>query len=195
VAHSLTSGPTVSARILGAAGVVAGVVILLAYVVDLPAGLFPARVVAFCVGVIAIGIGVHRRQAAAARRVSLAVTGALVVANALYLAQVLFDRPFDLVMFWSGVALWLSSALFGFAAAWIGAVNRWAALAVALGSLLAITGIDRLGLVSESSPTIFNTLSQVGIVIMAVGWIVLGIDVATRRSAAAPVKGSRSTLE
>jgi len=58
---------------------------------------------------------------------------------------------------------------------------------VALGSLLAITGIDRIGLVSESAPTIFNTLSQVGIVVMAIGWVILGIDVATRRSAATPI--------
>ena len=41
---------------------------------------------------------------------------------------------------------------------------RLGAAAVALGSLLAVTGIDRLGLVSEAAPTIFNTLSQLGIV-------------------------------
>lgn len=40
--------------------------------------------------------------------------------------------------------------------------------------------------VSEATPTIFNTLSQVGIVVMAVGWIVLGIDLAMRRVAAQP---------
>jgi len=45
-----------------------------------------------------------------------------------------------------------------------------------------LTGIDRIGLVSQASPTIFNTLSQVGIITLAVGWILLGVDVAIRRT-------------
>jgi hypothetical protein len=65
-------------------------------------------------------------------------------------------------------------------------MSRVGALAVAAGSLLALTGIDRLGLVSESAPTIFNTLSQVGLVAMAAGWIVLGLDVALRRPTPQP---------
>jgi hypothetical protein len=47
--------------------------------------------------------------------------------------------------------------------------------------LLALTGIDRLGLVSDASPTMFNTLSQVGIAGMALGWIILGLDLGWRR--------------
>ncbi|HEX7172719.1 MAG TPA: hypothetical protein VF365_08960 [Candidatus Limnocylindria bacterium] len=60
-------------------------------------------------------------------------------------------------------------------------MSRIGGWAVAVGSLLTLTGIDRLGLVSEASPTIFNTLSQVGIVTMAIGWILLGLDLAMRR--------------
>lgn len=61
-------------------------------------------------------------------------------------------------------------------------MRRIGGWAVAIDSVLALTGIDRQGLVSEASPTIFNTLSQVGIVTMAVGWIVLGLDLAVRRT-------------
>jgi hypothetical protein len=60
-------------------------------------------------------------------------------------------------------------------------VSRIGGWAVAIGSLLALTGIDRLGLVSDASPTMFNTLSQVGIAGMALGWIILGLDLGWRR--------------
>jgi hypothetical protein len=70
--------------------------------------------------------------------------------------------------------------VFGAASAVIGAVSRIGSWAVAVGSVLAVTGIDRLGLVSEANPTVFNTLSQIGIVAMAAGWIILGLDVAFR---------------
>jgi hypothetical protein len=68
----------------------------------------------------------------------------------------------------------------------IGVVSRIGGWVVAIGSLLTLTGIDQLGLVSETSPTIFNTLSQVGVAGMALGWILLGLDVALRRSTAQP---------
>jgi hypothetical protein len=42
----------------------------------------------------------------------------------------------------------------------------------------------------ERSRIIFNTLSQVGIVTMAIGWILLGIDLATSRRATDATQGS-----
>lgn len=184
VAHSLTSAPSLTSRALGSAGIVAGFVILAAFVIELPAGLFPVRLVIFALGVLAIGIGVHRRQASRAPLASLAVTVAFVAATAFFVVTVFLVEPGHLAAFWSGVTLWLASAAFGGTSAWIGAVSRIGGWAVAIGSLLTLTGIDRLGLVSEASPTIFNTLSQVGIVSMALGWIILGLDVALRRSTA-----------
>jgi hypothetical protein len=184
VAHSLTTAPSVTTRILGLAGVVAGLVILVAYVIDLPSGVFRDRLIVFGIAVSAIGIGVHLRQSARAALPSLAVTAALVAANAYFLVSVIFFEPGDIGVFWAGLILWLVSAAFGAVSALIGAVNRIGGWAVAVGSLLTLTGIDRLGLVSESNPTYFNALSQVGIVTMALGWIVLGLDVALRRAAA-----------
>jgi hypothetical protein len=103
----------------------------------------------------------------------------------IFLFTTLLKAP-NIVAFWAALALWLGSAAFGTVAALIGAVSRIGGCAVALGSLRALTGIDRLGLVSEAVPTIFNTLSQVGIATMAVGWIILGLDVALRKVARQP---------
>lgn len=185
VAHSLTSTPSITSRMLGIAGIAAGLAILAAYVVDLPSGLFRDRLIVFGVGVIAIGIGVHLRQSRHAPAASTAAIVALGAVVGTYLFTILVETP-DIVVFGAGLALWLGSAAFGAVAALIGAVSRIGGWGVALGSLLAATGIDRLGLVSEAAPTIFNTLSQVGIVTMAVGWIMLGLDVAMRRVARQP---------
>lgn len=181
VAHSLTSARSLTSRVLGIAGIVAGLAILAAFVIDLPSGVFRDRLIVFGIGVIAIAIGVHRRQASRAPTASLAATVVLGVVVAFFLVTVVLLEPPAIAVIWSGVALWLGSAAFGAVTALIGVVSRIGAWAVAVGSLLTLTGIDRLGLVSEASPTIFNTLSQVGMVTMAVGWILLGLDLAMRR--------------
>lgn len=180
MAHTLTSSPSLASRIMGLAGIAAGLAILAAFVIDLPSGVFRDRLIVFGVGVMAIGIGVHRRQAHRAPMASLAATVALGAAVMLFLATVVLRDAPGVVVFWSGVFLWLASTAFGAVAALVGVVSRIGASAVAIGSLLTLTGIDRLGLVSESAPTLFNSLSQAGIVTMAVGWILLGIDLAMR---------------
>ena len=181
VAHTLTSGPSLTTRVLGFAGIAAGLAILAAFVIDLPSGVFRDRLIVFGIGVIAIGIGVHRRQVSRAPMASLAGTVVLVTAVLSFLLTVILLEPGNIVSFWAGLALWLASAAFGVVSAWIGSASRIGGWAVAIGSLLTATGIDRLGIVSEAAPTIFNTLSQVGIATMAIGWIVLGFDLALRR--------------
>ena len=181
VAHSVSSATPISTRALGLAGILAGVVVLIVFVIELPQELFPPRIVLMLLGSIALILAVHRRQAAIAP--TLALVGAIpaVLANAWYLALFVLPMIGSLALFWAGVALWLSIAAFGAVTIRIGAVSRFGAFAVTLGALLTLTGIDRLGLVSESAQTIFNTVSQVGIVLLGLGWILLGIDVATRR--------------
>lgn len=186
VAHSLASAPSLTSRLLGFAGVAAGSAILAAFVVELPSGLFRDRLIVFGIGVVAIGIGVHRRQSSRAPAASLAATLVLAAVVVFFLFCVLFMEVGTVAVFWSAVALWLGTAAFGAVSALIGTVSRLGGWAVAIGSLLTLTGVDRLGLVSESAPTIFNTLSQVGIAAMAVGWIVLGLDVALRRAMPQP---------
>lgn len=182
MAHSLASPPSIANRMLGIAGIAAGLAIVVAFVVSLPEAWFVWRLVVFEVGVMATGIAIHLRQAPRAPLASLGVTAALVAAGIAFLVTVVAFPPGHIAGFWAGAAFWLASVLFGAASAIIGAVSRIGAWAVAVGSLLTLTGIDRLGLVSEANPTVFNTLSQIGIATMAAGWIILGLDVALRRA-------------
>lgn len=181
VAHSLTSAPSRTSRVLGVAGIAAGLAILAAFVIDLPSGLLRDRLIIFAIGVIAIAIGVHKRQASRALMASLAATLMLGGVVAFYLVTAVLLEPPAIAVVWSAVALWLGSAAFGVLTAMLGVVSRIGGWAVAIGSLLTLTGIDRLGLTSQASPTIFNTFSQIGIVTMALGWILLGLDLAMRR--------------
>ena len=79
------------------------------------------------------------------------------------------------------LAWWLADALFGFVALRLGGWARLGALALAAGSLLAITGMDRLELTTRDNPTIFLPLSLTGIALNGVGWIVLGLWLVSRR--------------
>lgn len=189
VAHSLTTSPSISSRVLGLAGIIGGAVLLAVFLVDVSPELDSARIYLFVVGAMAIVIGVHRRQASKAPVVALLGAVLALLANAWYLAMMILaiGRPqpsagdFGLVWFYAGVAMWLTDALFAVVTLRLGVMARWGALALAIGSILAVTGIDRLALTSADNPTIFGSLSQVGLVLSGIGWILLGLDVATRR--------------
>jgi hypothetical protein len=186
VAHSLaTSSPSTASRMLGLAGILGGSVLLAAFLFEISPELNAVRIYLFLIGAMAIVVGVHRRQASVAPTVALLGVVPALLANAWYLAMMVlatgrpqpFAGDFGLVFFAAGVAMWLGDAWFGVVTFRLGVVTRWGALALAIGSILAGTGIDRLGLTS----TIFGPLSQVGIVLGGIGWILLGLDVATRR--------------
>ncbi len=186
MAHSLaTASPSIASRVLGLVGILGGAVLLLVFVVDISPELNAARIYLFLVGAMAIVIAVHRRQASVAPVVALLGAGPALLANAWYIVMMIlatgrlhpFAGDFGLVFFAAGVAMWVTDAAFGLVTLRLGVVTRWGALALAIGSVLTGTGIDRLGLTS----TIFGPLSQVGIVLGGIGWILLGLDVATRR--------------
>lgn len=190
VAHSLTVAPSIQSRVLGASGIVTGAIILAALVITIPEPFFPLRIILFNLGSIAVIVAVHRRQSSGSPRLAALAAMPAVVANVWYALLIamptlgldnLFAGSSGLVGFISGLALWSADALFGAITAVLGRVSRWGAAAVAIGSLLTLTGIDRLGLVSSTSPTIFNTLSVVGIVVVGVGWILMGRALATHR--------------
>ena len=186
----LTASPSVPTRVLGAVGILGGVVLLAAFVVGIPGDLNALRLVLFNLGAIAVTIAVQRRHAETGSRVAWLVASAAVLANAWYLVMVVLsigrpvppapDPDFRLVMFYAGLAMWLADSAFGFVALRLGLVTRWGALALAIGSLLAVLGMSHLELTSPSNPTIFGPLSLVGIALNGIGWIVLGLDVALR---------------
>ena len=194
VARSLTASPFGSNRLLGLAGIVGGAVLLVAFVVDIAPELNSLRLILYNVGAVAIIAAVHLLQSPIAPRLALLGAVPALVANVGHLVMIVLatGRPepigagaFGLVYFWVATAMWLTDAWFGVVTVRLGVVSRVGALALAIGSVLAFTGLDRLGLVSSASPTIFNTLALAGIAVHGIGWILLGIDVATRRQALA----------
>jgi hypothetical protein len=204
VAHSLaTTSPSTVSRMLGLLGVLGGAVLLVVFVVDISPELNFIRLVLFNVGAMAIVIAVHRRHASVAPALALSAAVPALLANAWNLAMLLLsigrpqppqgDPDFRLVFFFAAVAMWLTDAAFGLVTLRLGAVSRWGALALAIGSVLAISGMDRLGLTSSANPTIFGALALAGFALTGIGWILLGWDVATRgRPAETQRQGARS---
>ena len=198
MARSLTTPPSLSSRALGLLGVAGGLVLVAAFVpnLDWSYEVFNYRLVIFNAGAIGVIVAIHRRQAARSRVLATATAIPAVLANAWYLVMDVIsvgrpqfpdpDPEFRRIFFVAGVALWLADAAFGLVAFRLGAVSRLAALALAVGSLVGGSGIGGLaatfpwlsGLVVLVAP-----FSLWGLALVGLGWILLGIDVATRRRA------------
>ena len=183
-------GPSRRARLAGLLGVVGGIVLLLAFVIEIPAWLNDVRLMLFFVGAMAVAAACYPPLATTGPGVARVAVGLVLVANAWGLAMgavsAAFAIPvgpgsFGVVYFWAGLAWWLADALFGFVALRVGGWARLGAAALAVGSLLAILGMDRLELTTRDNPTIFLSLSLTGIALNGVGWIVLGLWLAIRR--------------
>lgn len=96
-------------RALGVVGILGGLVLLAAFVVDIQPGLNTVRLILFNAGAIAIAIATYGRHAAASRWLALVATIPIVAANACSIAWTLFDagqeRPFAGVFGLVGIAL------------------------------------------------------------------------------------------
>jgi hypothetical protein len=192
VAHSLAASPSIATRALGFAGILGGAVLLAAFVVNTDAwdGL---RILLFNLGAVAIVVAVHQRQASIGGGAALITAAAAILANLWYIAMGFLaignERPFagdfGLVYFWAAMAMWLADAAFGFVTWRLGVAARWVGLALAVGSLFALTGIDRLELVRGDYAWFFSPAALTGVAVNGLGWILLGITVATRRRAPA----------
>lgn len=178
--------PALATRMLGGLGVLGGTGLLLAYLVEIPSPWNTVRLVLFCAGAIAIALALFGRHAAVSRRFAMAGTIPAIAANAWYVAWIVLalgrERPFagefGLVGFWAGLAFWLADAWLGLVALRLGVAWRWAALVLVAGSLLAITGMDRLELTSQANPTIFGPIGLTGVALNGLAWILLGTQVA-----------------
>jgi hypothetical protein len=192
VAHSLAVGPSTSSRLLGLVGILGGLVLVAVFLVEIDPAFNTLRLILFNVGAIAIVIAVHRRQSSGGAALAVLAAAAALVANAWHIGMIVLaigrTEPigagqFGLVYNVATVSMWLADAWFGLVTFRLGVVARWGALALAIGSALAIVGMDRLGLTSGENPTIFGSLALAGIALNGIGWIVLGLEVATRRRA------------
>jgi hypothetical protein len=191
-------------RILGALGILGGAVLLAAFVVPIPGPVNTLRLCLLILGAIAVVIAVQRRRAPAGSQLALAVAAATVLANAAYLLMVVLsvgrpmppepDPDFRLVMFYAGLAMWLTDSAFGFVSLRLGAIPRWGALALAVGSLLAILGMSHLELTSPTNPTVFGQLALAGVAVNRIGWILLGAWVAGVRGPTRATAPTTSTI-
>lgn len=197
VAQSLATPPSTIAKLLGAIGILGGVMLVAAFVpsIEWSPDFVSLRLALFNVGAIAIVIAVHRRQSFAAPGLALAAAIPAVVANALYLAIVvglvappgeIGSGSFGLTFAVAGPFLWLADAWFGLVITRLGVVSRGTGLALVLSSVLALSGVDRLGLVSGEFGAILGPLALLGIAVNGLCWIALGIEVAFRRRAIRP---------
>jgi len=206
VAHSLTVSASPAMRALGILGILGGLVLVAAFL-PLPAWsseIFNLRLVLFNAGAIAIGLAAYRGGALGSRRISMAVAGGLILANAWHVVMVLvgigrpqFPEPdvdFRLIFFYAALAMWLADALFGFVIWRVAAMARWIGLILAIGSLFALTGMDRFELVRGDLAWFWRPAALAGAGANGLAWIALGLVVATRRrSIAVPSTAPEST--
>ena len=195
VAHSLTRPTSAATKALGVVGILGGLVLVAGYIPSIDwRGLFVLRLILFNAGTIAIVIAVHRRQAARSRYLSLAAAVLAVLGNAWYLSMIILsigrpqfpepDPEFRPIFFVAAIALWLGDAIFALVALRLGAVSRWASLAVAVGSLVAFLAMGGVG---ENFPWLVGLIELTapfhlwGVALLGLGWIILGIDVVARR--------------
>ena len=179
---------SLSSVVLGLLGLLGGSVLLVAFVSDIPGSLNPLRLVLFDIGAIAVVIGVHGRQVSMAPRLALVAATLAVLANAWHGVMVVLaiDRlssvsgDFGFAWFIAALSMWLADGLFGLVTLRLGVMWRWGALALAIGSPLAVLGMSRLGLTSPDGPTIFGPLALTGIALNGLGWVILGLELIMR---------------
>jgi hypothetical protein len=194
---SSSIAPSGATRALGVMGILGGawlVAWLLPFVPWGPDGI-NVRILVFNIGAIAVALAVYGRLRPASSRLARAAVLAAVVANGGYLVMTVLaigrpqfpqpDPDFRLVSFWVGAAMWWADAALGIVVVRSGGLARWGGLALAVGSVLAFLGMDRLELVSGPLHAVVVPLALAGITLNGIGWILLGLDLATRRGAAA----------
>jgi hypothetical protein len=185
---------TTESRALGILGILGGAMLLAIWLPGFPWSadlLSPLRLVLFNAGAIAVVIAVHRRQAAISHRISLAAAVPAILANTWYLVMIILsigrpqfpepDPGFRPILFYAALALWPTDAAFGVVSLRIGVVSRRAALALTIGSLLALSGVGGLGFTTGPLAAIIEPLAIFGVALVGFGWILIGLDVATRR--------------
>ncbi len=138
----------VAMRVLGLLGMLGGLVLLAAFVVDVPPESNTVRLILFLGGGVAVALTTPERRGVVSRRLAWAAVIPIIVASAATGGWLLVaagrDRPFagdfGLLGFWITLAMWLSHAWFGIVAARMDIRWRPAALLLAVAAILAITG-------------------------------------------------------
>ncbi len=187
VALSLAEPPSPMSKLLGVIGILGGLILIVAFVPSIPwtSDFFNLRLALFNAGAIAIVIAVHRRQSVSGRRVAIAGAVPAILANAWYLAMVIWvvAKPGEVGpgdygpdFFAAGWFLWVADAWFGLVVLQLGVVSRLAGAALAVGSILTLSGMT--GVLGSDLKPLFGPLALAGLAANGIAWIALGLEVA-----------------
>jgi MFS family permease len=192
VAQSLVAPSRVN-RALGALGILGGFVLVAALIPGIPWAwaIFILRLVLFEGGAIAIVVAIHGLQPARWRVPSLLASVPTILANGTHLVMsIMFvnrpqppepDPSFRPLYALAATAMWLTNAAFGLVALRLGVASRGGSLTLTVGSLLAVTGVGGLGFTQGAYADVIANFTVAGVVLVGLAWILLGLDVATRR--------------
>jgi hypothetical protein len=188
-------------RVLGAIGVGGGFVLVAALIPGLPwsSAIVNLRLVLFGGGAVAVIVAVHRLLPKRWRRPSLLVSIPAILAYAAHLTgSLLFinrpqppepDPAFRPWYALAATAMWLTTTAFGLVALRLGVASRIGSLLLTVGSVLALLGVGGLGFTQGPEAELVSSLTVAGIVAVGLGWMLLGLQVATRR---VPVADTRA---
>lgn len=169
----------------GILGIVAGGTLLSGVLpsAEFPTGVHAVRLVLYFLGSAAVAWATRRADLVGPSPGAAAVVAAVVALSGLSAGLVLLDRTgavtptgtLGVAAFWMSVATWIATSAFGLLLVRRPAPAGVGGLALAIGSVLAILGIDRVGLTSGTQPTIAGTAALAGVALVGIGWILLGL--------------------
>jgi hypothetical protein len=192
IANSISRPASAATKAVGVLGIAGGLILVSAFIVFIPGTFNLGRLILFNIGAIAIAAAILRRFGdSGSSQLPRAAAVAAILANGWYLVMLVLsagrpeypapDPEFRGIFLWAGVAMWWADAAFGLMALRLSSVARLGALALAIGSVGAFSGMGHLGLFDGDFGWFFRPASQIGIALNGLGWILLGIAIATGR--------------
>jgi hypothetical protein len=180
----------VAVRPAGVLGIAGGVVLLAAFVISIEQGANTIRLLVFAAGLAATAAALWTVHAPVQPRLATVGSVPVITATGAFVAWLLgargVDRPFagdfGLLGFWVAIAMWLAAAWLGVVAIRLRVAPRVASWLLAGGSLLAITGIDRLELRARLGASLIDAVSLAGLAMVGLGLVLLGWFLVRRRA-------------
>jgi MFS family permease len=192
VARSLTRPASAVMKGLGLLGILGGLLFLAAFIPELPWSwlVFNLRLVLFEVGAIAVIFGMLSLRPPRWRWPTLLLGATAALANAWHLVMTIMfvnrpqppapDAEFRPIYGLAAMTMWFADAAFALVAFRLGVASKWGSLSLAVGSILAATGVSGLGM-TQWLGDLAEPVTLVGVALVGLGWILLGLAVASRR--------------